>query len=198
MNPNMQNMMSSYLKIKKLVQDEEEEEDDEEEEDEDEDEEEKDIGVEVKFAESQLKKKKLSLGEGSGKVTGKAVAGGVAVVAPPCCLVENCEADLSCCKKYHQRHRVCEVHAKAPVVLVDGLRQRFCQQCSRFMSSEFDQTKELRRRLAGHNERRRKSSLESRREGSSRRLNENQFRQLNERPDLSSPGNQNFHIHSSH
>ncbi|KAL0362673.1 UNVERIFIED_CONTAM: Squamosa promoter-binding protein 2 [Sesamum calycinum] len=193
MNPNMQNMMSSYLKIKKLVQDEEEEEDDEEEEDEDEDEEEKDIGVEVKFAESQLKKKKLSLGEGSGKVTGKAVAGGVAVVAPPCCLVENCEADLSCCKKYHQRHRVCEVHAKAPVVLVDGLRQRFHE------LSEFDQTKRsCRRRLAGHNERRRKSSLESRREGSSRRLNENQFRQLNERPDLSSPGNQNFHIHSSH
>ncbi|KAL0353773.1 UNVERIFIED_CONTAM: Squamosa promoter-binding protein 2 [Sesamum angustifolium] len=158
------------------------------------------MGVEVKFAESQLKKKKLSLGEGSGKVTGKAVAGGVAVVAPPCCLVENCEADLSCCKKYHQRHRVCEVHAKAPVVLVDGLRQRFCQQCSRFHElSEFDQTKRsCRRRLAGHNERRRKSSLESRREGSSRRLNENQFRQLNERPDLSSPGNQNFHIHSSH
>ncbi|KAL2245437.1 UNVERIFIED_CONTAM: Squamosa promoter-binding protein 2 [Sesamum indicum] len=125
----MQNMMSSYLKIKKLVQDEEEEE--EEEEDDDEDEEEKDMEIEVKFAESQLKKKKLSLGEGSGKVTGKAVAGGVAVVASPCCLVENCEADLSCCKKYHQRHRVCEVHAKAPVVLVDGLRQRFCQQCSR-------------------------------------------------------------------
>lgn len=110
-----------------------------EEEEEEEEEEEKDMEgettVEVKFAESQLKKKKLSLGEGSGTVTGKAAAsgggGGAAVVAPPCCLVENCEADLSCCKKYHQRHRVCEVHAKAPVVLVDGLRQRFCQQCSR-------------------------------------------------------------------
>ncbi|KAI3457439.1 hypothetical protein Pfo_014102 [Paulownia fortunei] len=196
MNPNMQNMMSSYLKIKKLVGDEEtdfvEEEDEGEEEDM-----EGERAVEVKFMESQLKKKKSSLGEGSGKSAGSGVGGGVAVVAPPCCLVENCEADLSGCKKYHQRHRVCEVHAKAPVVLVDGLRQRFCQQCSRFHElSEFDQTKRsCRRRLAGHNERRRKSSLESQKEGSSRRLKENQCRQLNERTEIGSPGNQDFHIH---
>ncbi|KAK6134582.1 hypothetical protein DH2020_031676 [Rehmannia glutinosa] len=191
MDPNMQNMMSSYLKIKKLVDDEESDFVGDDEEEEENVERERD--VEVKFVESQLKKKKLSLGEGSKKSTG----GGGAVTAPPCCLAENCGADLRGCKKYHQRHRVCEVHAKAPVVLVDGLRQRFCQQCSRFHElAEFDQTKRsCRRRLAGHNERRRKSSLESQKDGSSRRLDENQCRQLNERTEIGSPGNQDFHIH---
>lgn len=48
------------------------------------------------------------------------------------CQVENCMADLSDAKQYHRRHKVCEVHAKAKVVLVAGIRQRFCQQCSRF------------------------------------------------------------------
>ncbi|EPS70852.1 squamosa promoter-binding protein 2, partial [Genlisea aurea] len=87
--------------------------------------------------------------------------------ASPCCLVEDCGADLSACKKYHQRHKVCEVHAKSPVVLVDGIRQRFCQQCSRFHEvSQFDHTKRsCRRRLAGHNERRRKSTAESQKQG---------------------------------
>ncbi|GFP79663.1 squamosa promoter-binding protein 2 [Phtheirospermum japonicum] len=172
MDPNMQNMMSSYLKIKKLVEDEEE----------------RERAVKVKFVESQLKRKKLSLGEGGSG------SGGVGVAAPPpCCLVESCQADLRGCKKYHQRHRVCEVHAKAPVVLVDGFRQRFCQQCSRFHEvSEFDQTKRsCRRRLAGHNERRRKSWLESQKDGTRRRLKENQFRHLNQ----GSPGNQEFDIH---
>lgn len=52
------------------------------------------------------------------------------------------------------------MHAKAPKVVVLGLEQRFCQQCSRFHSvSEFDESKRsCRKRLAGHNERRRKSS----------------------------------------
>ncbi|KAL2944373.1 Squamosa promoter-binding protein 1 [Bienertia sinuspersici] len=76
------------------------------------------------------------------------------------CQAEKCTADLSVAKRYHRRHKVCEFHAKAPSVLVSGLRQRFCQQCSRFHElSEFDETKRsCRRRLAGHNERRRKSS----------------------------------------
>nr|Q38740.1 RecName: Full=Squamosa promoter-binding protein 2 [Antirrhinum majus]CAA63061.1 squamosa-promoter binding protein 2 [Antirrhinum majus] len=171
MDPNMQNMMSSYLKIKKLVGDEGSD-FEEEEEGEDEEEEEQERVVKVNFAESQLKKKKLNLGEGSGGKSGeKHTASGGGVVAQPCCLVENCGADLRNCKKYYQRHRVCEVHAKAPVVSVEGLMQRFCQQCSRFHDlSEFDQTKRsCRRRLAGHNERRRKSSLESHKEGRSPR-----------------------------
>lgn len=48
-----------------------------------------------------------------------------------CCQVEKCSADLSDAKQYHRRHKVCEHHAKAQVVIIAGLRQRFCQQCSR-------------------------------------------------------------------
>ncbi|XP_031479719.1 squamosa promoter-binding-like protein 10 [Nymphaea colorata] len=74
------------------------------------------------------------------------------------CQVEGCGADLSGEKSYHIRHRVCEVHSKSPMVVVDGRRQRFCQQCSRFHElGEFDEVKRsCRRRLAGHNQRRRK------------------------------------------
>lgn len=148
-------MTTSYLEIKKLVADEEDIEEDDEDDEEEEEEEEERVAVDVKKKKQKMKKSS-NANEGS-------AAGG------PWCLVESCEADLSGCKKYHQRHRVCEVHAKAPVVLLDGFRQRFCQQCSRFHEiSEFDQSKRsCRRRLAGHNERRRKSSLESQREGSS-------------------------------
>ncbi|CAI8618246.1 unnamed protein product [Vicia faba] len=79
---------------------------------------------------------------------------------PPCCQVENCDADLSEAKQYHRRHKVCEYHAKAPAVHIAEMHQRFCQQCSRFHKlSEFDDTKRsCRRRLAGHNERRRKNA----------------------------------------
>lgn len=48
------------------------------------------------------------------------------------CQAEKCLADLSDAKTYHRRHKVCEHHAKAQVVVVAGIRQRFCQQCSRF------------------------------------------------------------------
>ncbi|PIA35202.1 hypothetical protein AQUCO_03600099v1 [Aquilegia coerulea] len=60
---------------------------------------------------------------------------------------------------YHFKHRVCEFHSKAPVVIVSGVSKRFCQQCSRFHElSEFDDVKRsCRKRLAGHNERRRKA-----------------------------------------
>ncbi|KAK1437986.1 hypothetical protein QVD17_03787 [Tagetes erecta] len=79
-----------------------------------------------------------------------------------CCQGDNCTVDLSEAKQYHRRHKVCEVHAKAQAVMVAGVHQRFCQQCSRFHElSEFDDAKRsCRRRLAGHNERRRKSSTE--------------------------------------
>ncbi|KAF5474428.1 hypothetical protein F2P56_006328 [Juglans regia] len=84
------------------------------------------------------------------------------------CQAENCNADFTEAKPYHRRHKVCEFHAKAPVVNVDGLHKRFCQQCSRFhLLSEFDENKKsCRKRLAGHNERRRKSSTDSYGEGS--------------------------------
>ncbi|KAL7219258.1 hypothetical protein ACSBR2_012359 [Camellia fascicularis] len=85
------------------------------------------------------------------------------------CQAEKCTTDLADAKQYHRRHKVCEHHAKAQVVMVAGIRQRFCQQCSRFHElSEFDEAKRsCRRRLAGHNERRRKSTSDSHAEGSS-------------------------------
>ncbi|KAK8718408.1 hypothetical protein V6N13_045643 [Hibiscus sabdariffa] len=83
--------------------------------------------------------------------------------AVPRCQVEGCHVALVKAKEYHRRHKVCEMHSKAPKVVVLGLEQRFCQQCSRFhVVSEFDDSKRsCRRRLAGHNERRRKTSHDS-------------------------------------
>ncbi|CAN1292975.1 Squamosa promoter-binding-like protein 12 [Linum perenne] len=79
------------------------------------------------------------------------------------CQVEDCGADLSKAKDYHRRHKVCEMHSKATKALVANVMQRFCQQCSRFhVLQEFDEGKRsCRRRLAGHNKRRRKTNPES-------------------------------------
>ncbi|XP_010927295.2 squamosa promoter-binding-like protein 15 isoform X1 [Elaeis guineensis] len=80
----------------------------------------------------------------------------------PMCQVDDCRADLSNAKDYHRRHKVCEVHSKSAKALVGKQMQRFCQQCSRFHPlSEFDEGKRsCRRRLAGHNRRRRKTQPE--------------------------------------
>ncbi|THU57171.1 hypothetical protein C4D60_Mb03t00700 [Musa balbisiana] len=77
---------------------------------------------------------------------------------PPRCQAEGCRADLSGAKHYHRRHKVCEFHSKATVVVVGVSQQRFCQQCSRFHGlAEFDEAKRsCRKRLADHNRRRRK------------------------------------------
>ncbi|KAJ7977734.1 Squamosa promoter-binding-like protein [Quillaja saponaria] len=79
------------------------------------------------------------------------------------CQVEDCGADLSNAKDYHRRHKVCEMHSKASRALVGNAMQRFCQQCSRFhLLQEFDEGKRsCRRRLAGHNKRRRKTNNEA-------------------------------------
>ncbi|KAH9536612.1 hypothetical protein CY35_16G009200 [Sphagnum magellanicum] len=76
----------------------------------------------------------------------------------PMCQAEGCKADLSTAKHYHRRHKVCELHSKAPTVIAAGLTKRFCQQCSRFhLLAEFDEGKRsCRKRLADHNRRRRK------------------------------------------
>ncbi|KAK3027710.1 hypothetical protein RJ639_042217 [Escallonia herrerae] len=100
---------------------------------------------------------------GGGLVGGQSSSEVVTVAVPatmPRCQVEGCHVALVNAKEYHRRHKVCEMHSKAPKVVVLGLEQRFCQQCSRFHAvSEFDESKRsCRRRLAGHNERRRKSS----------------------------------------
>ncbi|KAF5739268.1 Squamosa promoter binding protein-like 14 [Tripterygium wilfordii] len=77
----------------------------------------------------------------------------------PKCQVDDCEEDLTNAKDYHRRHKVCELHSKSSKALVGKQMQRFCQQCSRFHPlSEFDEGKRsCRRRLAGHNRRRRKT-----------------------------------------
>ncbi|CAI9087419.1 OLC1v1021484C2 [Oldenlandia corymbosa var. corymbosa] len=62
------------------------------------------------------------------KVSGVAAGG---PIIQPSCQVEDCRADLKDAKPYHRRHKVCEHHSKAPLVLIAGIRQRFCQQCSR-------------------------------------------------------------------
>lgn len=53
---------------------------------------------------------------------------------PPRCQVEGCNVDLSDAKAYYSRHKVCGMHSKSPLVVVNGLEQRFCQQCSRFVA----------------------------------------------------------------
>lgn len=95
----------------------------EEEEEEDED---SPHGARVLFKDSDgfNKKKKTD----SAAAGGRSGGGGV---GSPCCQAEKCGADLTDAKRYHRRHKVCEVHAKAAAVEVAGLRQRFCQQCSR-------------------------------------------------------------------
>ncbi|KAJ7943314.1 Squamosa promoter-binding-like protein [Quillaja saponaria] len=85
----------------------------------------------------------------------------------PVCQVYGCNVDLTSSKDYHKRHKVCDIHSKTAKVIVNGIEQRFCQQCSRFHRLvEFDEGKRsCRRRLAGHNERRRKPQVDN--EGSS-------------------------------
>lgn len=48
------------------------------------------------------------------------------------CLVDGCKSDLSKCRDYHRRHKVCELHSKTAKVTIGGHEQRFCQQCSRY------------------------------------------------------------------
>lgn len=88
------------------------------------------------------KKKSLGLGgsgDGGSVRKGSSDEGGGrgGGVVMRCCQADNCTADLSDAKQYHKRHKVCEHHAKAQAVLVAGIRQRFCQQCSRFMGLPF-------------------------------------------------------------
>ncbi|CAO2211474.1 unnamed protein product [Urochloa humidicola] len=94
-----------------------------------------------------------ALGSGGG---GAAANGGASY---PMCQVDDCRADLTSAKDYHRRHKVCETHSKTTKALVASQMQRFCQQCSRFHPlAEFDEGKRsCRRRLAGHNRRRRKT-----------------------------------------
>ncbi|XWS77273.1 hypothetical protein CRYUN_Cryun01aG0247100 [Craigia yunnanensis] len=72
---------------------------------------------------------------GGGGSAGMRLSSSTAVMGPPAtvprCQVEGCHVVLVNAKDYHRRHKVCEMHSKAPKVVVLGLEQRFCQQCSR-------------------------------------------------------------------
>ncbi|THG23887.1 hypothetical protein TEA_004074 [Camellia sinensis var. sinensis] len=46
------------------------------------------------------------------------------------CCIDGCNADLSNCRDYHRRHKVCEMHSKTAEVSIGGHKKRFCQQCS--------------------------------------------------------------------
>jgi hypothetical protein len=73
-----------------------------------------------------------STGGGGGR-RGRGAAGGASSSsAPPArCQVEGCNVDLTGVKTYYYRHKVCNAHSKTPLVIVNGIEQRFCQQCSR-------------------------------------------------------------------
>lgn len=106
---------------KRSFQEVDEEEDDEEEEEDEEKEESESKRAGMSFSSS--KKCRSSSGTKPG--------GWVSSARVVTCQADNCTAHMSEAKQYHRRHKVCEFHFKAPVVLVAGIHQRFCQQCSR-------------------------------------------------------------------
>ncbi|OIV91731.1 hypothetical protein TanjilG_26584 [Lupinus angustifolius] len=130
---------------------------------EDEEEEEEVVSDIMSYGEERMNKKRVVSIDLYSSKKGSKAGGSV----PPSCQVDSCKTDLSEAKNYHRRHKVCEFHAKAPSVLIADQHQRFCQQCSRFHElSEFDESKRsCRRRLAGHNERRRKNAADYNGEG---------------------------------
>ncbi|QCD91184.1 Transcription factor [Vigna unguiculata] len=62
------------------------------------------------------------------------------------CQADECDVNLNMAKSYNRRHKVCERHSKAPVVLVSSIRQRFCQQCSKRFIQEIH--RRIHRRLS--------------------------------------------------
>ncbi|KAI7841073.1 hypothetical protein COHA_005301 [Chlorella ohadii] len=73
----------------------------------------------------------------------------------PVCQV--CGLDLSNARTFFRRYRICEAHAAEKEQLIDGVPQRFCQQCGRFHTLDaFDaDQKSCREELARHAARRR-------------------------------------------
>lgn len=74
---------------------------------------------------------KITGGCGGGSGATKRERSSSACGVVPRCQVEGCNKALIDAKDYHRRHKVCEMHSKAPKVVVLGAEQRFCQQCSR-------------------------------------------------------------------
>ena len=89
---------------------------------EEEEEEDEDDDDEIGFVKDERKKRAVSGSRSGG-------GGGRTSVAR--CQADSCNVDLNGARAYHRRHKVCEFHSKAAVVILAGLEQRFCQQCSR-------------------------------------------------------------------
>lgn len=88
-------------------------------------------GSESSSAEKE-RRKRAAAPQGRSRASGSGGGGGGGgSVSPASCQAERCGSDLTDAKQYHRRHKVCEFHSKASMVVVSGLRQRFCQQCSR-------------------------------------------------------------------
>ncbi|PNH04574.1 Squamosa promoter-binding-like protein 3 [Tetrabaena socialis] len=68
--------------------------------------------------------------------------------APPrAAQVKGCPVDLSLCKAYYRRFRICERHLKTLSLCIEGKASRFCQQCGRFhVIEEFEGNKRSCRR----------------------------------------------------
>jgi hypothetical protein len=41
--------------------------------------------------------------------------------------IPGCNADLSHCKRYYQRYKLCAEHLNHPSLLLNGVPSRFCQ-----------------------------------------------------------------------
>lgn len=55
------------------------------------------------------------------------------------CRVPGCNTDVAGMKSFNWRYRICETHRLIPSVIIDGVRVRFCQMCAKFHElSEFE------------------------------------------------------------
>ena len=104
--------------------------------DEDEDEEEEEEGKEEEVVYEERRKQKITIRVvyGGESRRDSSASSSSSTTSLLCCQADECGADLRMARRYNRRHKVCERHAKAPVVLVSGTRQRFCQQCSKYVS----------------------------------------------------------------
>ena len=53
---------------------------------------------------------------------------------PMQCLVVGCTAMDPTHAPYFKRYRICREHMRTPAIIMDGVQQRFCQQCGRFQT----------------------------------------------------------------
>ncbi|OWM91212.1 hypothetical protein CDL15_Pgr000156 [Punica granatum] len=119
---NLEDQKRSFRAVEEDEEDEEEEEEEDEEEEEEESESKRIRAAGVSFSAS---------GKKFGSSSGTSAGGWASTGRATTCQADNCTTDMTEAKRYHRRHKVCEFHAKAQVVLIDGIHQRFCQQCSR-------------------------------------------------------------------